>query len=59
MEMVTTMEEGALELGSSAGSLTFFVPTDTAFEALGADVVQGAMDDSTFLKKVTFDPTRL
>jgi uncharacterized surface protein with fasciclin (FAS1) repeats len=42
----------SLELQSPGASFTFFVPTDQAFNRLGAARLERIMDDTAYLTKV-------
>ncbi len=51
MELVTSGSD-ALDLSSGGVSSTFFVPTDAAFEELGASAVDDALKNRALLKTV-------
>lgn len=52
MELVMTGSD-ALDLSAGGISSTFFVPTDAAFEELGATVIEDALKNRSFLKTVS------
>lgn len=52
MELVMTGSD-ALDLSSGGMSSTFFVPTDTAFEELGAAAIEEALKNRSLLKTVS------
>ena len=51
MESVMVTGEHGLDL-SAGGSMTFFVPTDAAFQELGAGTVESALKNPVLLKTV-------
>ncbi|KZS06760.1 transforming growth factor-beta-induced protein ig-h3 [Daphnia magna] len=51
MELVMTGSD-ALDLSAGGISSTFFVPTDAAFEELGATVIEDALKNRSFLKTI-------
>jgi uncharacterized surface protein with fasciclin (FAS1) repeats len=52
MERVMVNSPETLELQNPAASYTFFVPTDQAFNRLGAERLQRIMQDPAYLTKV-------
>ena len=45
--------EHGLDLSAGGSSMTFFVPTDAAFQELGAGTVESALKNPVLLKTVT------
>lgn len=52
MEAVMVTGDDAFTLTPSSGALTFFVPTDEAFEALGRGLMEKVFKDTTLLKTI-------
>ena len=53
MESVMVTGEHGLDLSAGGSSMTFFVPTDAAFQELGAGTVESAPKNPVLLKTVT------
>ena len=52
MESVMVTGEHGLDLSAGGSSMTFFVPTDAAFQELGAGTVESALKNPVLLKTV-------
>ena len=53
MESVMVTGEHGLDLSASGSSMTFFVPTDAAFQELGSAAIENALKNPVLLKTVT------
>jgi uncharacterized surface protein with fasciclin (FAS1) repeats len=56
MEKVLASSPEVLQMRSPGTSYTFFVPTDQAFNRLGATRLERIMQDPAYLIKVCFTP---